>query len=343
MATPLILEDGKWTDLSLTDEINAVKPMTTQLSRLGLFEWRNLTSRLVNIGVNNGQVEVVPSAPPGAPAYQNTRTGRDVKTVNVPRFPIGDFVQAEEVQGAYYYDASGNALGIIAETSDHLRTTRAAELSEKLDNTIAHLEIGAVNGIVLDADMATPLVNLFDLLGVARTVVNFDLGNASSDTEARASDMARAISKGLNGDGRTGNLAICGASFYDALRNHPNTRLAFRESAGATSDGARRAVDITDGVYERFKLGTMIFERFEGELSGQPYVAANECQGFPVGSRIFKGAFAPAGFLDSVNRVALPKYLKTKEADFGTGIAMLAETWALAYCTRPAALPKGVA
>jgi hypothetical protein len=92
--------------------------------------------------------------PPGSPSTVGKRGKRNLRSFVVPHIPHDDVVLPEEVQGIRAFGSETETVaGVIAR---HLETMR-----NKHAITLEHLRMGALKGVILDAD-GSELVDLFD-------------------------------------------------------------------------------------------------------------------------------------------------------------------------------------
>jgi hypothetical protein len=68
-------------------------------------------------------------------------------------------------------------------------------------------------------------------------------------------------------------------------------------------------------------------------------VNADQAQLVPEGvPELFKSAFAPADYMETVNTLGIPYYSKLETMPFGKGVAGEAQSNPLHLCTRPLAI-----
>jgi hypothetical protein len=144
--------------------------------------------------------------------------------------------------------------------------------------------------------------------------------------------VGRAISDELPGGGLLfGIHAFCGSAFFDAVTQHPERRAVF--IAMATQPRVQPIL----GDLIRFR--NTVFEEYRGRVGAVPFIAADECLFIPVGVvDVFVEAYAPADYVESVNTLALPRYLKQETMPFDKGVQLEAQMNVLPLCTIPRAL-----
>jgi hypothetical protein len=80
--------------------------------------------------------------------------------------------------------------------------------------TLEHLRMGALKGVILDAD-GSVIYDLYDEFGITPAVINFDLTNATN-VKKKCADVLRHIEDNLKGEFMTGVHCLCSPEFFDA-------------------------------------------------------------------------------------------------------------------------------
>ncbi len=154
---------------------------------LGLFPSKSVRFRHIAIEERNGVLSLLPTASPGAPGTVGKRDKRKVRTFTIPHIPHDDVVLPEEVQGIRAFGTENELQAIASVITDHLQSMR-----NKHAITLEHLRMGALKGIILDAD-GTELVNLYNEFEITPKVVSFALGTAGTDVKRKCIEVLRHI------------------------------------------------------------------------------------------------------------------------------------------------------
>lgn len=330
-----IFSSDAFSVLSLTDAINNKPFKPGQVMSLGLFQELGITTTSVMIEEKDGVLYLVENKPRGASGKQNQTGKRKARSFVVPHLPVEDMIMADEVQNVRAFGSENQLEGVQAVVDSRVMT-----MSESLDATLEHLALGAIKGTILDADGSTPIYNLFTEFGVNQSAeVDFDLDNAnpaSGVVRKTCAQILRTISTNLGAATVRAAHAFCGSAFFDDLVAHPEVR--------ATYLNQQEAAQLRGGYYaERVNFGGITFEEYRGSIGGVDFIDANKCHIFPVGvSGLFKLYYAPANYMETVNTVGLPKYMKAApDAKFNKYVELEAQSNPLPLCTRPKALIKG--
>lgn len=317
---------------SLTDAINILPNNYGRVTQLGIFKDKPVRFRQIAIEENNGVLNLLPTQTPGSPGTVGSRAKRKVRSFNIPHIPHDDVVLPEEVQGIRAFGSEDETLALSQVITEHLQTMR-----NKHAITLEHLRVGALKGIVLDAD-GSELVNLYDEFEITPKVVDFALGTATTDVKKKCLQVVRHIEKNLRGEFMTGIRALVSPDFYDALTSHAKVTEAYNR----WEEGRALRDDMRSG----FTFGGITFEEYSGEASDhdgnvRKFIADNEGHCYPVGTlESFKTYYCPADFNETVNTLGRPLYAKQDPRKFNRGTDLHTQSNPLPLCLRPAILVK---
>lgn len=325
-----IFNDDAFSVTSLTDAVNHMPFVPGRLGELGLFEERGVQTTTITVEEMNGTLQLVQSRPRGAPIVQvanEKRTARFFSTVHLPRERT---LMADSIQNIRAFGSSDQVKTLQGEINYML-----ADQVADLDATLEWHRVGALKGIILDADGAT-LYNLFTEFGVVQQTEGFALPTAGTDVRGKCMSAARKVEDAL-GNGRYLRLhAMCGDGFFDALVSHPNVKEAYEGWAAAEM---RLGGDMRRG----FEFGGITFENYRGKNGGTPYIPTDDAYIFPVGTPgLFVTRFAPGDFIETVNTIGLPRYAKIGQDPSGMGRFVTVHTQSnpISLCTKPRAVVR---
>ena len=216
----------------------------------------------------------------------------------------------------------------------HLQTMR-----NKHAITLEHLRMGALKGVILDADGST-LYNLYTEFGITRQDRRFALDPTRPPRCCEgASRSKRHIEDNLQGRVHDRHhVPLLGEDFFDALTTHPKVEgglqplagragSAFGHTAPASPSAASPSRNIAAGRPSCRDV-EQVRRRRRGAL-------------LPAGNAItFATYFAPADFNETANTLALPLYAKQEPRKFDRGTDLHTQSNPLPICQRPAVLVK---
>lgn len=320
--------DAAFRTTSLTASINILPVVPARLSQLGIFRRMGITSTNAVIENKNGILSLLPTKVRGAPATQAKRGGRKVRTFEVPHIPYNDTIEAADVVGIRAFGSEDATQSVAELVNERL-------VSLKQDHEITHEfhRIGAIQGILLDADGVTQIVNMFTEFGVAEQTVDFDFTPGTQDMKAMSQQVIRKIATALSGVPYRYIHALVSDTFFDAFVAHATVKGAFE-----TYREARFSLQ----QQTQFEFGNILWENYNGAVGTQPFIPAGTARFFPVGvPDMFLEINAPANFIEAVGTSGKPYYAKQEVLRFDTGVELHTQSNPLMICTRPAALVKG--
>lgn len=239
--------------MELTAGINLLENTYGHLESLGLFPGQPVSVRSIAIEEQNGVLALLPTQSLGGEATVGKRGKRKVRTFSIPHIPHDDIVLPEEVQGVRAF-GSGSELETLANVIvKHLRS-----MKKKHDITLEHLRMGALKGIILDAD-GSELFNLYTEFGITQKVVNFALGTGATDVKRKCLEVLRHIEDNLRGEYMTGVHALVSPEFFDALTSHQKVKEAYER----WQEGAALRDDMRSG----FVFCGITFEEYRGQAT----------------------------------------------------------------------------
>ena len=217
----------------LTAAINLLPNNFGKVGALELFSSKSVRFRSIAIEERNGVLSLLPTQLPGAPGTVGKRAKRKMRTFSIPHIPHDDVVLPEEVQGIRAFGTDNQMQAIASVITDHLQAMR-----NKHAITLEHLRMGALKGIILDAD-GTELINLYNEFEITPKVVSFGLGTANTDIKRKCLEVVRHIEENLNGGYMDGIHALVSPEFFDALTSHTKVKEAYerwQDGAALRSD-----------------------------------------------------------------------------------------------------------
>jgi len=324
--------------VSLTQAINILPTLYGRVGQLKIFADKGVRTRLIAVEEMNGVLTLLPTAPVGSVGAYNKMGKRKVRTFKVPHIPLDDEIFPSEYDGIRDFGSEDELKTLAKVMNDHLQTAK-----NKFDITIEHLRMGALKGIILDADGST-LYNLYDEFGITQKEVHFDLETAETDVLAKCREVCRHIEDNLKGEIFTGVYCLCSSLFFDALVSHNNVSKYYINWQNANILAANgQAADPRRG----FVFGGITFEEYRGNAPDKDgnirkFIEDGEAHFFPMGTaETFKTIYAPADFIETVNTIGLPLYAKQVVEAMGRKVDLHIQSNPLPICYRPAVLVKG--
>ena len=222
------------------------------------------------------------------------------------------------------------------------RLTGPTGLTMYRELTLEHHRLGAVQGILLDADESV-IRNWFTEFGITPTPEYvFNLGaNAPGTLRPIVNTIARTMKRNSRGafiDNYTEVHALCGDTFFDKFVTHIDVEKTYANwnAAVALRDG---------GAFKDFQFGEIIWHNYRGtDDNSTVAIPLNKAVFFPrKAPGVFKVAWAPGeGFAD-VNELGKQMYVNREldPRENPSWVRYELMSYPLHVCTRPEMLATG--
>jgi len=289
---------GGYTLAEMTQAINILPNIYTRLGEMGLFRFEGITQRSVIIEQAEGVLNLLPTVPLGGPATVANRDTRSMRSFTVPWIPHDDVITPQDIQGVRGFG--------VADAADPLATVMERKLTRmraKHAQTREYMEINALRGIVKDG-AGVELYDYFDEFGLAQESVDFVLGTAGTQVQAKCREVLRDIETELKGETMTGVLALVSPGFFDKLIGHSKVEEAYKYFS------ATGAQPLREDTRRRFPFAGIVFEEYNATVTlstgaTETLIPANEGIAFPLGtSETFVTYGAPTHLIETANTVA---------------------------------------
>jgi len=314
----------------MTKAINKAPFVPGRIRDLGLFAEQGVNTTSVLIEEQSGQLGLIPSQSRLGPAAVNLPTKRKVRPFAAVHLPLEDSVMSETIQGIRAFGEESALTPVATVINQRLTTMR-----NKHELTLEYHRLGAIKGIILDADGTTVISNLFTVFGLSQTSIPMALTTSTTEVIVKTSAIRRAVDNALGGTPYARIHAFVGSNFFDKLVTLPSTKDAFKFQQ---SQMLRTDLGATGNLFE---IGGITFEEMSRTLNGQPLIAVDEGYAFPIGAPdLFLTYFAPGTFLETANTIGLPFYAKQEAMKYNRGVEIYTESNPLNLCTRPESLIK---
>jgi hypothetical protein len=319
--------------VSLTKSINLLPNNYGRLREMNLMPGKGVRTRSIIVEERNGVLNLLKTQPVGSPGLQNEMGKRKVRTFNIPHIPLDDVILPDEYQGVRAFGSENAMDGIAQIVNDHLQTMR-----NKHAITLEHLRMGALKGVILDADAST-LYNLYTEFEIVAKTVEFRFG-VDGSVLADCHEIHRHIEENLMGEVFSGIHCLCSPEFFDNLVTSHSVKEAylFHSEASQRLGGDNR---------KGFKFAGITFEEYIGsapDAAGnvRRFIAAKDAHFFPTGTMsTFETLFAPADFTETANSLGIELYAKQEPRKFNRGVDIHTQSNPLPICYRPAVLVRG--
>ena len=314
--------------VSLTKSINILPNNYGRIREMNLMPGKGVRTRAIIVEERNGILNLLPTMPPGSPGTVGKHAKRNVRSFTVPHIPHDDIILPEAYQGIRAFGQENNLIAVAQVVNERLQDMR-----NKHAITLEHLRMGALKGVILDADGST-IYNLFTEFGITKKTVDFLLGTDGTDVPGKCRTVVRWIEMHLKGEIMSGVHALIDQSFFDKLIKHSSVKEIFANHSAA--------VNVLGGdVRKNFNLNGIVFEEYVGTATDEAgtarkFIANDYGIAFPMGTMgTFGTVFAPADFNETANTLGRELYAKQQPRKFERGIDLHTQSNPLPMCYRP--------
>lgn len=329
MATLDIFNGDAFSLSQLSQTMTDIPRVPTQLGDEGLFTEFGINTLSMMIERQGSRLNLVPSAPRGAVPEPVSLTGRKLINISGVHLPQMGSVMADEVQGIRAFGSETESMAVQA-----LVTRKLVQMKSNLDLTMEYQRIGALKGLVLDADGSTVLNDIYSLFGFTQQTIAFDLSNTASDIKQHCIDLKRAVRRAMGGRPVNEVRVKVSEIFFDALISHPKMVDAWNLwNAGQFKR--------TSQVDADFEFAGIVFQIYIGGTSAGDFISGSTGYAYPTGiPGMFQTAYCPANFMETVNTTGLPYYVKQEPMDYNIGVSLYSQSNPLTLNTHPEAVIK---
>ena len=252
------------------------------------------------------------------------------------RIAVADRVTAEQIQNIRAFGRESELQMVVNEVN-----RRQFLLRRDVELTAENMRLGAVQGIVVDADGSTQLFDWPTLLSqTIPTEIDFDLDAASPASgvlRKSCNTVKRSILRKLKGLGgnQVSIVGLCGDNFWDDFTAHKEVRETFLQWSAAQD--LRNEVG---NVFSTFRFGEIDFANYRStDDESTVSIGTDKCKFFPRGAGIFQVAYSPAETFDFVNTPGQPLYaMMIPDRDRNAWMDIELYSYPLHVCTMPSAL-----
>ena len=323
--------------IQLTAAVEKIPYRPALLGSLGLFEPDRIRVEWAVIEKREGTLALIQTSERGAPLAEQAAIKRDIRSFRTVRLAKADTIRASELQNIRAFGSETDLQTVQQEVA-----ARMARLRNDLELTLENHRLGAIQGIVLDADGTTPLIDWFTEWAITQAAeIDFALGTSGTDVRGKCGQVKRQMMVASKGAWLPGTQIYGFASdgFFDALVSHDNVKQTYLNWTAAAD--LRQPL-----AYETFQFGGITFVNYRGTDDGSTVaIAADKCKFFPVGANgVFRVAQSPAETFDFVNTPGLDVYAMTiPDRDRNASVRIELYSYPLFICTRPEMLQRGEA
>lgn len=315
MATLDIFNNDAFAVSQLTQAIVDIPRVPTQLGDEGMFNEYGITTTTMMIERTGSGLKLVPTAPRGGVRSTAGRERRKMIPIAAVHLPQGDTILADEVQNVRAFGTETEVEGV-----QRLVNRQLAVLKGNIDLTLEHMRVGALRGQVLDADGVSVIWDLYEIFGMTRQVIGFNIDTKSSSVDLRqkTEDLKRAIQRKLGGKSFTRVRVKCSESWFDKFVGHDKMMKAWE----LYNQGAFNR----EFPGQNFVFNNVVFQVYSGGVVDgngldHDFIPPGKAYAYPEGVRdMFQIAYAPGDYMSTVNTMGSPYYASQYRLPHDKGI-----------------------
>ena len=329
MATMDIFNRPEFSVTSLSGTIERIPYTPTLLGSLGIFEPMPVRTRNIMIERRDNRLTLIQTSADGAPPDVLESDDRDLVMLRTTRLAKRFTLYAHELDGIR---AFGSETELMAVQTEYLR--RAARLKADMSMTHEYHRLGALQGVLMDADGVSVIKDYYDEFEIQRpSPVELDFRRNVSGLRRRLNQLAREMIRTSGGalTEATEIHALIGDDAYDMLISHPEVERMYLNYSAARELGERK-------IFDSFRFGGITWHNYRGTDDGSTIaIPTNGVRFFPVGAPdVFKKAMAPLetlGYLGTLGQDTYMMNVPDRERDMWTKGEIY--SYPLYICQRP--------
>lgn len=325
-----------------TQEILNLDNQAGLIGGLNLFRTQGISQTAVVFDKSMNDTTLLPQV---SRRGRETTKGNDrkVETFSLPLayFKHSDYITPEDIQG---WRMPGTADG--EESLARVRVQKLTDMRAQVEQSLEYMKLQAIKGITSTPD-GVVLADMFTEFGIAQTTIDFDLGDATTDVNAKISELKRSLQTNLKTGGVIRGInVVVDADFFDKLVSHPQIRQAYLYYA-SQRDVNRESTNqfMSWGSVDQFTYKGVTFMTYDHVFklpdgSTEAAVAANTGHVIPVVNDLFRGYYGPSNKLGGANNVGREMFAYEFTDPKDEFHEMQVETSPLFFATQPQVLIK---
>lgn len=338
--------------VAAVNEIDNIPGRAGELVFSGIAEGVNTTT--VAIERKGTALALIPTSTRGGPAPQEKQDKGKLFSLDIPHIKEEETIAASSIQGVREFGTTNVLRGAQTVVQGQLR-----KITAKMDLTLEHLRLGALKGIIRDAD-GSVIRNLFTDFGVAAPSdfhFNFDAWTSDKDFADSVRVNCQKLTRYMRRNAKmtlpsTAKVwMFCGDNFFDRLVEHPTvkkTAFGWDRAEQLLGDNYANGVFYFAGVFFENYAGTDDVtgeEASDGAMTGKVGIASDEARAFLTGvPGLYGEYYAPGDFFDTVNTIGLPRYARmAMDDEFQRYVKVHVQQNPLPICLRPQTLVRALA
>ena len=336
MATMDVFNNSAFSTTSLSGFVQKMPYVPQLLGSLNLFTPMPVRTRNVFVDRTEGGIALIPTSADGAPPETLDGDDRDAVPLRTTRLAKRFTLYASQLDGIR---ASGTESELQAVQTEY--NSRMTRIRADMELTHEHHRLGALQGLLLDADGTTVIYDYSTQFNEAiPAATSFELDVNTTDVIGKCKEIARGMARSGKGSLAGASIhCLAGDDFYDALVSHPNVEKFYLNQMASQS-----LKDEQGKIFESFTIGGITFHNYQGtDDNSLVAVPVAEAKFFPVGARdVFSVVMSPLEAMGFVNTLGQSMYaMNIPDRDRSMWSKGELYSYPLYMCSQPRVLRKG--
>lgn len=284
-----IFKDNAFSTVSMTNAIERFEFMPSLLGQLGIFHKRPIYDKTFGVEAINGTLNIIETSARGSKPKEKERNERDLRPFNT--------VQLSEAWTLWFDTLTG--IRELGKTDQRKRVmseikTLSAGVMDDLELTREYHRLGALQGLLLDADGTSVIQDYFDDFGITRPAnISFGLNDDTTKLRVNCNELHRSVLRSSKGAIKPGAQvhALCGDEWFDKFITHEAVEKTYLNWSAAS--------DLRDAsAFGAFRFGNITWHNYRGtDDNSDVAVPVDKAIVFPTGTKIFEEVLSPT-FMD---------------------------------------------
>lgn len=315
---------------ALTHSINKIPLPPTLLGGSGLFHEKGVRTTSIVVDQRDGRLVLVKSIDRNQDPTPKARATRSARAFDIPHLALAVSLLPQDIQDVRAFGEEATEAGL--EAPAQVINDELEEIKNSLEATREFQRVGAIKGVILDADN-TVLYNLFTEFGVVKKTETLALSSDATKVRGLCQKVSRHVDQKTAAAGLAlrRRRALCGSTFFDNLVDHKSVTEAYQGWAEAQDK-------IGGDVRSGFTFGGIEFIDSGAVVGSTTFVEATKAHVFPVAQGAFITRNAPANYNEAVNTIGKAFYAKAEQRAMGKGWSLEGQSNSLSLCVVPEAL-----
>lgn len=326
-----------------TQEINNLDNQAGLIGGMDLFRTQGTSQTAIVFDKSMNDTTLLPQV---SRRSRDTTKGNDrkVETFSLPLayFKHSDYITPEDIQG-WRMPGTPDSPEQLA----RVRVQKLTDMRAQVEQSLEYMKLQAAKGIMKTPDGAV-IADMFTQFGITQQVIDFDLGDASTDVNAKISQLKRYLQTNLKTGSTIGGgiRVVVDGSFFDKLVSHPMIRQAYLYYASQVEINRNSTNQFMAwGSVDQFTYKGVTFITYDHIFklpndTTEVAVATDTGHVLPVVNDLFRGYYGPSNKLGGANGVGVEMFAYEFTDPKDEFHEMQVETSPLYFVTQPQVLVK---